>query len=629
MLELFLAECRRFRKAALIFAAASLLISYHEFRATSFLSNEYVVYCIGIAAYLLAAGALALYQIGAYKQPARWIWLLHRAIPRWQIFVAIQFAAAALIGLAAGLPLILSLLATQAEHARVVDTRFYVDALHVVLLCILSWQSVSYAILARHRFSFVVLLFPLMLMSLYLASTYVLLLPALLSILLMGYALYTVFRPERRSMQDRPLSFAIAAIPMLLCFYIAMSWSGTILFKVGFTALGKNRPENYVPGGYLEAQDAAGDFKLLQNELAASSDPRAKSWRDQLSPSDESTLRPSVRKLSVRNQAANTDPAIMYDGKRYNWPFSHDSMRFIALNNDTGTQRELSLGPHGINDPAGFAEPVSAYYQTSRTEAGVVARTVLFSRSALYLLDSNPMRIRQIVALSGGESLASTPSFDSKGMTLITNKRVVSYVMPASTGGSAEQLPTERYSITLPGPVSDLGLVNTAEVADGTIVTLLYAGDLQHGAGNSQAITYHVQNGQASVINRRALVDELGVFLAHREYWMSPALFSLLEVPDMLLDRGRVLDAGQATDSTHFFMPRPRDAQIIALLAMLISGVAAWLWLQRTACSTWQRAVWIAACLMLGLPGLFVLLAQQQRLPFAGKLSDLPGAQMA
>jgi hypothetical protein len=624
MRELFLAELRHFRNAALIVAALTFAISYLEFRTSSFLFRDHLQQMIGVGVYLLAAGALALVQFGIFKQPSRWIWLMHRCMPRWQIFMAIQLATALLIALAVGVPLVAALFFTQVEHVMAIDARYYMGALHVVLLSILSWQCAGYATLAKHRFAFIVMLFPLMMMSLFLASAYVLLVPVLLGILLMGHALFSVFRPERKSTQDRPLAFSLAALPVLMCFYVALTWSGTIAFKIGFTAFGFTRPENYVAGGLLEAQNNGWDHKLLRTELEKSSDPRAIILSKQLASATENMMNTSfLRRFPVKDQAANDDQVVLDDENHHLWSFSHDRMQFAIRTSYAGPKVDLPLGVHGMNDTTRFDDPVKIYFDRSKTEIG------LASRHALYIAEKPSMKIRQIAAFTGEESVASKPVFDNKGMTLVTNQRVVSYELPVESGSTANALPHERFSIPLPGPLSDLHSINTAEVESGTVVGLVYAKDLQFGSSNSELVIYHVQNGQASVISRRYIVDEIGPIIGNREFWPSPVVFALLEVPDILLDRGKVLNAGRTSDSQYLFMPRTAAALRLALIAMLFSGLMAWAWLRRTATSPRQRMVWIAACLILSLPGLCLLMAMQPRQSFARKLPAATLPQVA
>jgi len=600
MLDLFIAELRRYRIAALLFAAASFVIDFLVFRTSNFLDAEYAVQGAGLAVFVLASMALAVFQFGSYKQPARWLWLLHRPLPRLQIFLALHLASVVLIILAAGIPMELALLATKAGNAAVVDTRHYLGAMHVVLFCILGWQAGSYAMLARHRGAFIVLILPLMLSSLYLASAYVLLLPALLCLLLMGGALFTVFRPERCSSARQPFSVAFAAIPMMLCLYVIMNWGFMIVFNVAFTAAGMMNPANHVPGGFLGALTASGERRLIAGELAKSDDPRAQAWRDQVKPDNERRFTPEMRRFPLRDQAGNADYSMLNAGNDY-WVFSHDRMHYVALNEKLNSSKESILGPRGVGDVTPFSR-AAVSVSRSKTEA------YIFTPQSLILLDRKTLVAQQLVTFAGDEMIASLPEVEGDSLSLITNRRFVEYAWPA-VGGMLQ----ERFSIPLAGPLTDLALVQSAIVADGHLVTFIFGQNQEYGATNSQIITVHVQGDKITTIHQRTVVPDAGFLYTQREFWMSPAVFALLQMPRVMFDSGKVLDAGFTTDSMKLMLPRPLSARILALIVLLASAAAAGLWLRRENASPRYKVAWIAACLIIGLPALFALVALHGR----------------
>jgi hypothetical protein len=84
MFELFLSECRRFRSAALIFTGSHLLALLVLVRFTDLMNGHWIFQSMALAMYLLAGAGFGLYQIGTLRQGGRWIWLLHRPLPRRQ-----------------------------------------------------------------------------------------------------------------------------------------------------------------------------------------------------------------------------------------------------------------------------------------------------------------------------------------------------------------------------------------------------------------------------------------------------------------------------------------------------------------------------------------------------------------
>ncbi len=604
MLEIFIAELRRYRTAALLFAGFGLVLSYLLFRTSNFLDTTYLLQAQCFIAYTLSGMALAVFQFGSYRKPARWLWLLHRPLPRLHIFMAVHLAAAALIVLAAGVPLELSLLATKAEHARVVDVRHFIGALHITLFGILGWQCASYAMLARHRGASVVLIFPLMLAGLYFASAYVLLVPAMLCLLLMGCALSTVFRPERHSSAKlQPRSVAMAAVPVMLCIYYILVWGSTTAFEIGLTASGRSKPPHQVPGGLLESMSATSHQGMVVAELARSADSRAPSWSKQIPPLSESILFPHMRHHPVRHAVSNAGYSAFLTGKN-SWTFSHDRLHFLARDNRLDTMTDAFLGPHGEGDATPFTQPAVSVYP-SKTES------LMYTRQMLTLLDNKSMVAQHLVTFTGDEVIASVPEVEveSNSLRIITNRRFMEYAWPV-VGGALK----ERFNIVLPGLLSDLRSVAIAKVDDGTLVTMQFGRQQEYGMTTSPIATYLVQGDKVTTIHQRTLVLDFGFLYTQRFYWMSPSLFALFEVPRVLIDTGRVLDAGLTLDTMKLSIERPVPAHALALALLLASALAAWLRLRREDVSPRYRAWWIAACLVFGLPALFALMLLQGKL---------------
>ncbi len=603
MLELYIAELRRYRTAAVLFAAASLVIDYLMFRSSHLLQSPYFGQMLDLAVFVLAGMALAIFQFGSYRRPARWLWLLHRPLPRVRTFMALHLAAITLIVLAAGAPLELALLATKAEQIKVVDSRHFLGAVHITLFAILGWQTASYTMLARHRFASFVMMLPVMLAGLYLGSAYVLLIPALLCLLLMGCALYSVFRPERHSTARlQPGSVALAAVPMLLCTYFIMIWSTSVAFNIGFTATGMMSPQKQVPGGIVEAMWASGDRGLVVAELARVKDPRAPGWRQQIAPRSERLFGPNMRHHVVRDSVSNAGFSIFnVDGN--DWTFSHDRMRFVATNYRQDRLAETLIGPHGVGDATQFAQ-APVHVGATKTES------FIYTRQSLMLIDHKTLAAREVMTFTGDEVIASLPEVneDDKSLNIMTNRRFIEYAWPV-VGGAL----LERYSIPLPGLLSDLSRVAVNRVPDGHLVTILFGRQQEYGLLDSKAVTYHVQDGKVTSLLERTLALDVGFLYTQHFYWMSPALFALFEVPRVLIDTGRVLDAGLKVDTMKLSIQRPMSAHVLALFLMLASAASAWLRLRRDNSSPLYRTLWTISCLMIGLPALFALVTLQAK----------------
>jgi hypothetical protein len=619
MLELFIAELRRYRKAALMFAAASLLIDYLMFRSSDFLQSPYFGQFIGLAAFVFAGMALAIFQFGSYRKPARWLWLLHRPLPRVQTFLAVHLAAVTLIVLAAGIPLELALLATKAEQLKVVDTRHFLGAVHLILFAILGWQTASYTMLARHRFASFVLMLPVMLGGLYFGSAYVLFIPALLCLFLMGCALYTVFRPERHcSARLQPGSVAMAAIPMMLCTYYIMVWGYSVVFNIGFTAVGMMQPHNQVPGGGVEAMWASGDRGLVVAELGRIDDPRAKTWRQEIEPRSEYLFDPNMRHHPVKDAVSNAGYSI-FNVDSSSWTFSNDRMGFVAYNYRKGKLTDTMIGPGGAGDPTPYTQP-AVHVSWSKP------LSLVYTRQTLMLLDHKTLLAKKLIEYIGDEVIASLPSVreEEKTLSIITNRRFIEYEWPMVNG-----VLKEHYSIPLPGLLSDLQHVAVNKVSDGQLVSILFGVQQEYGLLGSKVVTYHVQGGKVTTLLDRTLALDVGFLYTQHFYWMSPTLFGLFEVPRVLIDTGRVFDAGLKYDTMKLSIDRPMSAHLLALALMLGSAAFAWLRLRREQSSQRYRALWIVACLVIGLPALFTLITLQAKQASKQKASTTNALQPA
>lgn len=273
MLELYFSELRRFRNAAAIFGIANLVILLALEQLVD-LPNELIeVHLVMLVLYMLSGLGFALYQFGSYRQPGRWIWLLHRPMHRAQILVAIVLAALTLMAMAVAVPLF-AVLTSQAHFTmHVIDRRHYAGVAFLALSTLSAWLAGGYMMLNRGRWACVILVLPIVLtMRLADASTVLGLSLGCNAVLL--FLLYTVFRPARDI--GNKVSATIAnALPMQVAFYLALVWGGSMLFQLGQMIVGVYPlSSDHVPrGGYIEI-DRSYPNEAIQTGLASSTDPR-------------------------------------------------------------------------------------------------------------------------------------------------------------------------------------------------------------------------------------------------------------------------------------------------------------------------------------------------------------------
>ena len=602
MRDLFFSECRRFRNAALIFAAVHLLLQLFVNRLFDLLQLRYEPHMLALAVYMLAALAFAMVQFGTYRQPSRWLWLLHRPLERLAIFGAIAAASCALIVFAVGLPALLTVLGTDWFSTRVVDARHYLLVLELVLLTLSAWLAGSYVILSARRSAIVVLLLPMLLMG-HLASGYVLLAPSALCLALLTCIVCGTFKPERGAPPSGAALPATAA-PLMIGFYFAIIWTGSMMFQNLQMVAGVHPQNRPLPpaGGYTESTRSEGRALFLRG-LAAATDAQAPQWRRQVALTEIANFEPSTRQYPVRHQLSNLDTLRFADDARHiEWTFSHDAMLFKGRDLYTMQQRGV-MGAKGMGDSTPFSGvplPGDAGY--------------LMLPHELLLRDAATGAIHSQLVLRAPETLAREPMEVGQLWYVITNERLIAFAKPAP-GAPAAAL-QERYSLALPGAFSSLDRIDIAPLLDGALISFSFGREMNSGAGDArQVILLLDAAGKSREVARRALAHDFPVLFEHHDWWVSPLLHQLLALPDALLDKGRVLDQGKTSYTNSLQRERPGAAWTAALLASLLSVLGGWYWLRRVPASAICKTGWLASCGLLGPPALACLMLLQPRLP--------------
>lgn len=615
MKDLFLSECRRFKNAALIFAGVHLVLQLFVHRMTDLLQSRWELHMLALAVYMLAGLAFALYQFGSYRQPGRWIWLLHRPMAPRAIFCAIGLAASALILFAVGLPALIAVVGNDLLSARTVDVRHYVLVLHLVILTLSAWLAGSYVILNRSRSAVVILLVPFLLMA-HLASGFVMLLPGALCVALLAFTASGAFKPDRMTPPANPAMTVATAVPLMFGFYFVLLWGGSVMYQNVQIGLGTHPLNMPTPpaGGFTESTRAEGRDLLLAG-LAYSTDPRAPQWRRQVPLLDVANFEASGSKFPVRHQASNLDTLQWVDGKRHiEWTFSHDTMRFHGR--DTFTSQESgTLGLRGIGDTQPFpAVPVLQ-------EEGYI-----LTPQNLYAYDSESGAVRPLIALRAPETLARTPKLVGERLYVITNHRLIAYQRPDEDDTGMLK---EAYSVPLPGHFSDLDRIDIAGLLDGSLVSFSLGRDMIQGAGESaQTIVLVDTAGHASVVAKRQLAHDFAPVFEHHAWLISPLLHAVHALPRVLLDEGQILDRGHTNAAIELRYPRPLSVWIAAAALSLLSALGAWFWLRRSRLAPSAKAAWIASCILLGPPSLLCLMVLHARPPQA-RANEAPQAAAA
>jgi hypothetical protein len=596
MIELFLSELRRFRNAACLYAAANLVVITVMNQLTDLITGPRELHVVMLLLYALSGLGFALYQFGTYRQPSRWIWLLHRPLHRAPILAAIALASVVLIALAMALPLFVLLGIQDHFAARVVDTRHYAGIGYLALSTLSSWLCGAYMMLHRSRWAFVILMLPILLTA-HAASYGTMLALALACNGVLLVLVYTVFRPNRYTGDDAVATVA-SAVPLQLSFYIAVLWGGSTLFQVGQMMAGVHplEADKVVAGGGVEAS-RFNPQEALQAGLVAVKDPRAGGWGAGLNGNNSASLGPGQRQYAVRDMVSTRGSVRLVDGQQNNWTFSHDRMMYIGRNRHGRSAGWFGAG--GKDDATPFdSQPVAL-----RDNRG---QNYLANAHDVYALEPGGLKLRHVLHAEGAEQLGAGIAVLGPRTALLTNRRVV---MLQDGGGQLAPLAT----IPLPVPFGDLDRIEVGQVADGTLVSFIGGQRRLDGVIPAPQVMVLVDAaGQVRELGRREVAHDFPVLFEHKDWWVSPVLHAVVSLPGILIDKGVVPDHG-ASRWAPLLLPRPALVWTATIALALASCLLAAWWTDRARLAPRARLAWCLASLLLGVPALLSLMVLQPR----------------
>jgi hypothetical protein len=609
MWSLFRSELARFRKGALAFAALHVLVLIFGGRLIDLLQQPSTVYRVWGALYGLAGFLFGLYQLGSYRKPSAWLFLLHRPLAPSRIFGALLAASATLIALALELPLGLALLPTAAFGGpHVVDVRHGVLLLTVPALALSGYLLGAYVMLRGRWQAAAIVVLPTLLLMSDASGARVLWVHAAV-VLWLAFLTQRAFRPDLGALPKRPLTVIATALPLQLAAYLLLLALGSVGYQLGLIALGTS-PLNQTPapGGYVEAS-VASSADLLLAGLGDRNDAQAQLWRAQIPITEKFRIDPSFDAFPVRGQLTNLGPVQLEDPAHHaRWTFSHDAMRFRGF--DLLTHRPTGLlGTKGVS--AGQPE-ADRFAEVPLLLDG--ATVVTPHQLAQFDADAQAMHTR--ISLAPDEVFAAPPQRAGEALMVLSDRHLSFFDARAFARDAG--LLSAKLQVPVPGPIAQLTRVDVAELAEGYLVSFTFGRGCHDGRSDGwQELVRVDASGQVTPLNRRALVPDFPALFRFREVWLSPALSTLeraaisaFAVPNPLGDAPRPA------------LPREVLTLVALLAALSITLAAGWAW--TLPISPLRKLVWIAICGAVGVPALvsFVLLnPRPERLPL---LTALP-----
>ncbi len=603
MKDLLWSELRRFHRLALLIAGMHLLILSFLYRMSDLLQMNYLDCMPFLGAYLLVGLALAIAQVGSYRHPSRWLWLVHRPLSTDRIFLALAGSAMMLLLIVVVLPIAVVVAGVDLFTERVVDTRHYLLLLHVFGITLLAWLAGAHAVVSRYKAAVAVLAAPLLL-GLHLISVWWLLLPMLLTIAWLGWVSMKSFRANRGAPIQGSITLLLTALPLQLGFFLLVFELGQFLFVTGSILAGTD-PLNteFPPRNGLTELERAEPREVLRLGLEHSTDRRAPVWRDELLLLEPVRIGANLQRFPLRHQLSNLNVQTQWlDGQRnVLWTFSHDRMQFLGRHLQTGAAQGI-WGAGGVGDDRPFAEvPV------------VGENGLLMTRHTLYVIDDETQTQHRLIELPQGESFIGMPRWALDRLLVLSNQRLRVY-RSDRLAASAFSPPLLDWSVDLPaGPDNFKGFA-LAELMDGWLLSAAYGdGFRQIGLTQfneikmpSQKLIFVDGSGRATTVGERLIFRDYPV-LYQSDWWFSPPLHWLVGWPEGTLDKGLAWPLQQRV-----LAGAPLLYPVAALL-LLLSFASAWWWLRQTGASLTRRYLWLISCGLLGVPALLSLICLEPR----------------
>lgn len=609
--DLFVAELRRFRLLAVVMALVHVLVLIFLNRMADMQQQPHQVERVFMLVYMALAFLFALYQLGSYRRPSKWLWLLHRPLPHLTVYASISLASALLLALCTLLPRLLILLAVDSLTDRVVDSHHYLMPLHAFVLVLSAWLAGVCTVLSVRPTAAVVAIVPVWLMWSFADST-ALLMVELLGLCWLLAITSTQFKPNRDARIQRTGLLVLSALPLQIGLYFVLL-TAAVGYEFGLMFAGAHPLNMPVPpaGGFTEAINS--EPRTLMTELLKHSrDPRANLWTEQLALMEPGYEHARLREYPLRHQAYQTRVLQWLDEKNNTeWTFSHDSMRFHGLDVRNGEPRGV-WGVAGRDDPTPFADVPFA-----------VDNQFLITPNRIYQIDIEQQRAIEQIRLPDAEVFIARPIVVGDQVIVISSHGLRMYAPDRAAylqSGDGVRKLRAGHVIRVPGVEfmqsiyasygsGSLARVDYAELVDGWLFSLTF-GAYYTGDQIRQMMLHVDAEGQVQVVAERKLSSDFPLLYETANWWLSPAHYVLRNLPEALLDNGR-------KQPENIFAPRDSKQWTAAAVMIGLSLLMAWIWLRRTSLPASRKRLWLVLVMIGSLPAVLSLMLLERRSPAA------------
>ncbi|MEM7050153.1 MAG: hypothetical protein AAF604_10850 [Acidobacteriota bacterium] len=599
--HLILSELSRFRTLVLAFGISHLVALRLLATFTDLFSPSTAKLIVGVFFYGLAGLVFGMLQIGPYRRPNQWAYLVHRPLSPRRIFAALTIAGTVILGLALALPMALATLFLDVGSAQGLDGRHWLMTPFLYGVAVAFFLCGQFVLLSRSRAAALVLCWPAFFLAPGAVGGWAFVTMALVLFWLL-VVVSSAFKPNLGTHVESPVALVATALPLQYAFLGLLLISANFVYSMvvitqqaGLRGLPTFSWNDYYGEGSYPWVLTLPEKEGFAHGLAEAAGAEAKFLARQIELADVQWVAPRILRRPVRGQLMfQGDPAPLIDRERgLLWTFRHDAMVFAGIEARTGDAAGW-LGASGApGDLPTDLEPFS--------EVPVVAGSFVITSQELRTLDSDSGELMPRWRAPAGEKLVSWPTHEAGVTALLTDQQLYLF-----TPRRDDESLVARAAVPLPTSLDNFFGAHVAELVDGWGVAFLSGRRSDHGFAETRQVVGEVLlDGPWQVVAERPLRVGMSAKTRFFAFVVSPALRTFHDLawsaaaprrpnrvlPAELIDRR--LPAG--------VWPA---ALAVALASALLAG---WLGRRRELTSR-ARWIWTLVAFLTGLPGLLSFL---------------------
>ena len=606
MWHLIKLELLRFRRLGLALAVAHLVILRMVSGFGDFFAPSGAKIALGLLVYAAAGLVFGLYQMGSYRKVNQWAYLIHRPLAPKKIFLALATSAALWFAGVLVLPQLLMTFYVDALTPAWVDLRHYALIPYLFGITLSFYLAACFISLSQSRGAFLVALLPYFFLT-RLAEGMWVFLPLVAVLAWLAYLAASAFRPDLSSPPRRFLPVTARALPMqyalfwILVGITTVSYQTVVVFQEeGLSGYATHAWNDHFPDGtYLNAQYQYGADALAHGLLHETSE-RGRHLRKQIELAEVLEVSPRIEKFPRRGQPLFMDsgPPLVDEEHGIIWTFSHDRMLFHGRDQESGA----AVGWLGL-DGRGAENPFESIPL-------VLQRRFLASETEIFEFDPRRQELERRFQAQDGERLYDGFRGEASMLLTLTDRNL--YLFDARDLEEEEGILTPTAVVALPGEISNLARIQTAELLDGYLLSFLFGTRHEGGYADARQILLEIGlDGSQEVVAERILGQGWPTLHRYRAFVISP----LLEATHSLI-WSKIAPARWSWTVGQDLSKReiPSAMLVWAVIAALLSAALVAWWGPSRDLDRRGRLGWTVAAFFLGVPALlsFFLLTRRR-----------------